>query len=44
MGRVRCIEPKADVISLGCKNSCKKLIKKSNANDKHCIAVTGNKR
>ncbi len=43
MGRVRCIQPKADVISLGHKKSCKKHVTKSNANGKHHIAVTGNK-
>jgi hypothetical protein len=44
MGRVRCIKPKADnVISLGHKKPSKKLIKKSNANGKCLIAVTGNK-
>jgi hypothetical protein len=43
MGRVRCIKPKADVISLGRKKTSKKLVKKSNANGKCCIAVTGNK-
>jgi hypothetical protein len=43
MGRVRCIKPKADVISLGCKKPSKKLVKKSNSNGKRCIAVIGNK-
>jgi hypothetical protein len=43
MGRVRCIKPKADVISLGRKKPSKKLVKKSDANGKRCIAVTGNK-
>jgi hypothetical protein len=43
MGRVRCIKPKADVISLGCNKPRKKLVKKSNANGKRRIAVTGNK-
>ena len=43
MGRVRCINTRADVISLGCKKPSKKLVKKSNANGKHRIAVTGNK-
>jgi hypothetical protein len=42
MGRVRCIEPKTDVISLGQKAS-KKLIKKSKVNNKHRITVTGSK-
>ncbi len=43
MGRVRCIQPKADVISLGHKKPSKKLVKKSKANGKCHIAVTGNK-
>ncbi len=43
MCRVRCIKPKADVISLGRKKPSKKLVKKSNANDKCHIAVTSNK-
>jgi hypothetical protein len=43
MGRVRCIKPKADVISLGRKKPSKKLVKKSNSNGKRRIAVTGNK-
>jgi hypothetical protein len=43
MGRVRCIKPNADVISLGRKKPSKKLVIKSNANGKHHIAVTGNK-
>jgi hypothetical protein len=43
MGRVRCIKPKADVISLGHKKPSKKLVKKNIANGKCCIAVTGNK-
>jgi hypothetical protein len=29
MGRVRCIKPKTDVVSLGQKKASKKLIKKS---------------
>jgi hypothetical protein len=40
MGRVRCIKPKADVISLGQKKPSKKL---SNMNGKRHIAVTGSK-
>jgi hypothetical protein len=43
MGRVRCIKSKTDVISLGHKKPSKKLVKKSNANGKHHIAVIGNK-
>jgi hypothetical protein len=43
MGRVRCIKPKTDVISLGHKKPSKKLVKKSNANGKHRITVIGNK-
>ncbi len=43
MGRVRCIKPKADVISLGWKKPSKKLVKMSNVNGKHRIAVTGSK-
>ncbi len=43
MVRVRCIKPKADVISLGRKKPSKKLIKKYIVNGKCCIAVTGNK-
>jgi hypothetical protein len=43
MGRVRCIQPKSDVISLGRKKPSKKLVKKNNANGKRCIAVTGSK-
>ncbi len=43
MGRVRCIKPEEDVISLGDKKPSKKLIEKSNTNGKHCIAVAGNK-
>jgi hypothetical protein len=43
MGRVRCIKTKADVIRLGRKKPSKKLVKKSNANGKRCITVTGNK-
>jgi hypothetical protein len=37
------IESKADVISLGRKKPSKKIVKKSNANGKRHIAVTGNK-
>jgi hypothetical protein len=43
MGRMGCIKPKADVISLGHKKPSKKLVKKSNPNDKRRITVTGNK-
>jgi hypothetical protein len=43
IGRVKCIKPKADVISLGRNKPSKKLINKSNANVKHRIAVTGSK-
>jgi hypothetical protein len=43
MGRVRCIKPKADVISLGCKKPSKKFVEESNANDKCHIALTDNK-
>ena len=43
MGRVRCIKPEADVISLGRKKPSKKPFKKSNANGKRCIAVNCNK-
>jgi hypothetical protein len=43
MGKVRCIKPKPDVISMGHKKPSKKLLKKSKANGKHCIAVIGNK-
>jgi hypothetical protein len=43
MGRVRCIKPKADVISLGQKKPGKKLVKKSNVNGKRRITVTGSK-
>ena len=39
MGRVRCIRPKSDVISLG----QKKCIKKSKVNGKRRITVTGSK-
>jgi hypothetical protein len=40
MGRVRCIRPKSDVISLG----QKKCIKKSTVNGKRRITVTGSKK
>ncbi len=43
IGGVRCIEPKADVISLGRMKPSKKLVKKSNVNGKRRIPVTGNK-
>ncbi len=45
MGRVRCIRPKSDVVSLGRKKASKKLVKKSKVNGKRCItAVTGSKK
>ncbi len=40
MGRVRCIRPKSDVISLG----QKKCIEKSTVNGKRRITVTGSKK
>ncbi len=42
-GRARCIKPKANAISLGPKKPSKRLVKKSNANGKRCIAVNCNK-
>ncbi len=44
MGRVRCIKPKTDVVSLGQKKASKKLVKKSKVNGNHCITVTGSKK
>jgi hypothetical protein len=44
MGRVRCIKPKTDVVSLGQKKASKKLIKKSKVNGKRRITVTGSKK
>jgi hypothetical protein len=44
MGRVRCIKPKTDVVSLGQKKASKKLLKKSKVNGKRRITVTGNKK
>ncbi len=44
MGRVRCIQPKADEISLGWKASKKLInIKKSKVNNKHYITLTRSK-
>ena len=44
MGRVRCIRPKSDVVSLGRKKASKKLVKKSKVNGKRRITVTGSKK
>jgi hypothetical protein len=44
MGRVRCIRPKSDVVSLGQKKASKKLVKKSTVNGKRRITVTGSKK
>ena len=44
MGGVRCIKLKTDVVSLGQKKASKKLAKKSKANGKCHITVTGSKR
>jgi hypothetical protein len=44
MGRVRCIRPKSDVVSLGRKKASKKLVKKSKVNGKCHITVTGSKK
>jgi hypothetical protein len=45
MGRVRCIKPKTDVVSLGQKKASKKLVKKSKVNGKCRITVcTGSKK
>ena len=44
MGRVRCIKPKTDVVSLGQKKASKKLIKKSKVNGKRRITVTDSRK
>jgi len=44
MGRVRCIKPKTDVVSLGQKKASKKLVKKRKVNGKRRITVTSSKR
>ena len=44
MGRVRCIRPKTDVVSLGQKKASKKLVKKSKVNGKHHITVACSKK
>jgi hypothetical protein len=44
MGRVRCIEPNTDVVSLGQKKDSKKLVKKSKVNGKRHITVSGSKK
>ncbi len=44
MGRVRCIKPKTDVVSLGQKKASKMLVKKSKVNGKRRITVTDSKR
>jgi hypothetical protein len=44
MGRVRCIKPKTDVVSLGQKKASKKLVKKSKVNGKRHITFTGSKK
>jgi hypothetical protein len=44
MGRVRCIKPKTDVVSLGQKKASKKLVKKSEVNGKRHITDTGSKK
>jgi hypothetical protein len=44
MGRVRCIRPKTDEISLGQKKASKKLVKKSKVDGKCRITVTGSKK
>ncbi len=44
MGRVRCMKPKTDVVSIGGKKASKKLVKKSKVNDKRRITVTGSKK
>jgi hypothetical protein len=44
MGRVRCIKPKTDVVSLDQKKASKKLVKKSKVNGKRRITVTGSKK
>ncbi len=44
MGRVRCIKPKTDVVSLGQKKASKKLLKKCKVNGKRRITVTSSKK
>ncbi len=44
MDRVRCIRPKANVVSLGQKKASKKLVKKNKVNGKHRITVIGSKK
>ncbi len=44
MGRVRCVKPKTDVVSLGRKKASKKLVKKSKVNGKCRITVTSSKK
>jgi hypothetical protein len=44
IGRVRCIKPKTNVVSLGQKKVSKKLVKKSKVNGKRRITVTGSKK
>ncbi len=44
MGRLRCIRPKSDVVSLGRKKASNKLVKKSKVNGKQRITVTGSKK
>jgi hypothetical protein len=44
MGRVRCIKPKTDVVSLDQKKASKKLVTKSKVNGKRRITVTGSKK
>ncbi len=44
MGRVRCIRPKTDVVSLGQKKASKKLVQKTKVNGKRGITVTGSKK
>ncbi len=44
MGRVRCIRPKADVVSLGQKKASEKIVKKKKVNSMRHITVTGSKK
>jgi hypothetical protein len=44
MGRVRCIKPKTDLVSLGQKKASKKLVKKSKVNGKRRITVTDSRK
>jgi len=44
MGRVRCISPNTDEVSLGQKKASTKLVKKSKVNGKRRITVTGSKK